>query len=1167
MKKPVPDESGTGRCLAESIINYQLQLQQPFPWKVEAGCREPNLIRMYKNYTKELGVCKKLYHKIMLIMRLTTVVLIASLMQVSAAGFAQNFSMKANKASLKQVFEEIKKQTGYTVLIRSEQISKSNPVDIDLKDVPIETALKEILKDQNLVFSIEDKVVVIKKKDATFLDRLAERWANIDVRGVVVDAEGKALPGATVKVKTSGKGVSTDAKGNFFLKNVEEGAVLVVSYTGYISREVKAEKDMGNIALEVSLSKLDEVQVIAYGTTTKRLSTGNISSIKAEDIAKSPVSNPILALQGRVPGVYVEQSTGLPGGDVKVRIQGTNSIRNGNDPLYVVDGVPFVSTLLPSVSTVLGDNGLTDGPGSPLNFINPSDIESINVLKDADATAIYGSRAANGAVIITTKKGVSGETKVNLNLRTGWGKVTRTMDLLNTQQYLAIRKEAYANDGIDLNAPPYNEDIYKALVYPDLGIFDQNRYTDWQKELIGNTAQYRDAQASVSGGNSTTQFNLSTGYHRETTVFPGDLSDTKKTVGLNLNHLSPNQKFRVQFSANYMEDKNKLINADLTALALNTPPNAPSMYNSDGSINWQLSETGISTFVDNPARILEQKFQNNSTNLLSNLVTSYTIATGLTLKSSFGYNKLQSNEHKINPLSALPPEYTSSIVSSVNDANKSIESWIAEPQVNYTHLSDIGSFDFLAGMTFQKNSSDYTAIDGSGFGSDADLNNIATATAVTIANRLASFYNYNAFFARLNYNWQNKYMVNLSARRDGSSRFGTSNLFQNFFSVAGAWTFTEEQGIKEFLPFVNFGKLRATYGTTGNDQIGDYQFLSLYSSILYNVPYQGITGIIPITHASPYIQWEETKKINVGLDLSLLENKIDLTVNYYRNRSGNQLLLYALPSVTGFTNVLKNLPAIVQNTGFETQINYHLTGKNGFNWETGFNATIPRNKLLAFPDLASSTYANQLIVGQPMTIKKLFRFSGVNSQTGLYEFKNSKGEITSNPDPNADQTAWVSTEPTLFGGWSNSFNYKGFTLDFLVQYVKQKGANIKYGIYLPGLNVNQPVGILARWQAPGNSTDIQKMNTDLSVFSQYYNALYSTGGYSDASFIRLKNVSLSYSFPKQLVQQIKMSNAKVYLQGQNLFTITKFDGLDPENRSVSSLPPLRVISLGFQCTF
>jgi len=333
------------------------------------------------------------------------------------------------------------------------------------------------------------------------------------------------------------------------------------------------------------------------------------------------------------------------------------------------------------------------------------------------------------------------------------------------------------------------------------------------------------------------------------------------------------------------------------------------------------------------------------------------------------------------------------------------------------------------------------------------------------------------------------------------------------------------------------------------------------------VPYQGIIGVAPTSHASPYIQWEETKKFNSGIDLTLLDNKIDLTVNYYRNRSANQLLPYSLPSVTGFTTVLRNISAIVQNSGFEMQINYHLFPKNGFSWETGLNATLPQNKLIAFPNLSTSTYANQLVIGQPMTITKLFEFSGVNPQTGLYEFTTAKGEKSSNPDPDVDKTVWANIEPTLFAGWTNSFSYKGFSLDFVLQFVKQKGKNLKFGNFIPGLNINQPSGILNRWQQPEDVSTIQKVNTDLSVFTQFDAANNSSAAFSDASFLRLKNVSLSYAFPEQITRRLKMLNAKMYIQGQNLLTITKFDGMDPENRSISSLPPLSIISVGIQCTF
>jgi len=338
---------------------------------------------MYKNITKQLGIPPGYIYKILLIMRLTTVLLIATIMQVSAGSFAQKISLNEKNAPLEKIFDKIRLQSGYDFLFNRELLKTAKPVDIKIKNADIEDALAICFKGQPFTYTLEEKTIVIKEKTPTFLERVVDRWAVIDVHGRVVDQEGKPLPGATVKVKGTGKSVSTNAKGEFYLEKVEENVVLVISFIGYLNKEVGARKDMGNIVLDLSDSKLDEVQVIAYGTTTRRLSTGNISAVKAEDIAKAPVANPLLAIQGRVPGITITQNNGISGGGVTVLIQGQNSIGKGNDPFYVIDGVPYVSQMLPTMNagqSILGGSGGVNfgsgiSVGNPLNYINPADIE------------------------------------------------------------------------------------------------------------------------------------------------------------------------------------------------------------------------------------------------------------------------------------------------------------------------------------------------------------------------------------------------------------------------------------------------------------------------------------------------------------------------------------------------------------------------------------------------------------------------------------------------------------------------------------------------------------------------------------------------------------------------------------------------------------------------
>ena len=1089
-------------------------------------------------------------------MKITTLLLIASIMQVSAISYAQKVTYSQKNITVEQLFREITKQTGYNVLYPDKEINTDRRIDVDFNDTFLDKVLTQVFKGLSISYKIENKNIIIKKEDPSFLERLAERWASIDVSGRVVDADGRGLPGASVSVKgKGGKAVSTGADGSFYLKGVDEDAMLVISFIGYVPKEVKAIKELGHVVLELSTSKLDEVQVIAYGTTTRRLSTSNISSIKADQIAAQPVSNPLLAMMGRVPGLQITQSTGIPGGSIKVRIQGQNSLQQGSEPFYVIDGVPYSSqTLFTNI------NGAVGGSQSALSFINPSDIESIDILKDADATAIYGSRAANGAILITTKKGKVGQTKIDLNIQNGFGKVTRKIGLMSTQQYIEMRLEALKNNN---NTPVSSTD------YDLNGAWDRNQNTDWQQELIGGTAHYTNIQTNLSGGNEQTQFLAGASYNRESTVFPGSYSDVKANVHVNINHTSSNQRFKFNLTNSYQQDLNKLPTIDLTGIALNLAPNSPYPFKPDGSVNWGIVN-GVPTFTtNNPAAVLLQKFKGKTNNLISSSTISYEIFPGLQVKSNLGYNRLETQEVSTTPQTSFSPTLTRNNRKAKYGTNY-VSSWIIEPQIAYNKDFSWGHLDALIGSTFQNSDNAVDAFDGSLFANDSQLENSrAAGTIVASTNTMQSKYRYSAIFGRLNYRFRDRYILNSAIRRDGSSRFGIENMFNTFYSVGGAWILSEEEYLKRSLSYINHLKLKVTYGTAGNDQINNYEFLSLYQSYTPNgVPYQSTVGLLPTKHSNPYLQWEVTKKLNFGLDLGVFNNRLLFSGNYAINRSSNQLTSYPLPVGTGFSGVLINLPATVQNTSWEFLLDASIVNHKAFSWQSSFNLTIPKNKLINYPDFENSAYYNTLIVGQSLGIKKLYQYAGVNPTTGYYEFNDHSGQKTSTVDPAIDKTQFVDFYPKFYGGLNNTLNFKNFSLDFLVQFVKQIGENYQFGSLLPGFaNKNQPQSLLNRWHNISDISNVQQVTTSFDGFDPFNNVLESTAHYSDASFIRLKNLNLSYNLPPKLISKSHISKAKLFAQGQNLMTITNFVGLDPENQSTGSMPPLKIFSFGLQLTF
>jgi TonB-dependent starch-binding outer membrane protein SusC len=1097
--------------------------------------------------------------KTILVMNFIAILLLAGALQVAAAGSAQTVTYSGKSVPVRQVFSEIMKQTGIKFFYDDNDLEKIEPVTVELKNEELKSALQKVIKGRPLEFEIQGNTVFITKLLVT--DNLKHQLASPalnapPVTGIVRGPDGQPIAGANIIVKGTKRGTTTNTEGSFLIE-ANIGEMIIVSSIGYVEKEILIKtNNVGITSLVLAESKLQEIQIVAYGSVEKIYSTSNINSIKSDQIAIQPVNNPLLALSGRVPGLFVKQVGGVSGSPVNISIQGLNSISQGNNPFYVIDGVPFSA----QNSTGLVKTGIPGVGGSNFSYINPMDIERIDILKDADATAIYGSRAANGAILITTKKGKSGKTSVDVNSQTGWGKITKKLDLLNTEQYLEIRKEAFENANRALRPTDYDLN----------GVWDPKNSKDWQDILIGGTARFTNLQVSISGGNSNTQFLAGSGYVKETTVYPGDLGDKKINVHFNINHKSINNKFKFNLSGSFMQDDNTLAATDLTGIATILPPNAPDLYNVDGSINWSPVPTNPSIYsFDNPIAYLYQKYNAKTYNLLGNTVLGYEILSGLEIKASLGYSRISVDEMNIIPQSSFRPDKTF-LQRESNFANKYSASYIIEPQITYKKNFHDNYLDVLLGSTIQENTNYVNAINATGFTNDAQLANIRAASAlISLPQTTQSTYRYNALFTRLNYRYHGKYIINLTARRDGSSRFGPESLFNNFYSVGSAWLFGEERFAKLWHG-LNYGKLKVSYGTTGNDQIGDYGFLNLYNPIgSGSLPYQGLVGLFPVGHSNPYLQWEETKKLNLGLELGFVNNRILFTGNYYRNRSSNQLIFDPSPAYTGFSSFTRNLPATVQNTGWELLIEGWPVKLDKLNWHTSLNLTVPKNKLIAYPDLLNSYNANTFVIGYPVNIIKAYHFINVNSQTGLYEFESSDKTIgnTSAPTSPDDKIKLIDINPKFYGGLYNSINYKSFSLDFLFQFVKQLGLSNYFGNYPGSFLQNQPTSVYNRWNAAGQSANIQKVSKNLGEISSSMDAMsLSDAAYTDASFIRMKNIAVSYSFSNEILQRTKISQARIFIQGQNLMTITKFTGGDPETQSGLTLPPLKLWTIGIQLT-
>lgn len=1112
-----------------------------------------------------LSTCKTLVRAV----KLTVIFLLAGLLQVSARTTAQTrISINLRGATLEKVFTEIEKRSGYTVFYNTEvlKVAGGSLVSVELKDATIEDVMHQCLKGLPLEFYVQEKTIFVKKEARRAVAEPAPGPGSpipSTLSGIVRTETGTPLVGATVYVLKLRKTVATNKDGEFTLRDVPDGEYeVIISYIGYENYRTKVSvtnhEAWLSADMKASMSKLDETVVKGYYNTTNRLNTGDVTTVKGETIQEQPVSDPVMALEGRVPGLYISQTSGLPGASYSVLLQGRNSIANGINPLYIIDGVPMTATSLTSFTIAGGAvgtpnqfPGVSQGAGvSPFNSLNPADIESIEVLKDADATAIYGSRGANGVILITTKRGKSGQSKVDVNVFDGEGKVTRMYNLMNTQQYLAMRHEAFYNDSMANPAAkikPGNTD------YDINGVWDSTRYTNWQKVLIGGKAHYTNAQASVSGGNANTQFVFGGGYSRQTTVFPGDYSDTKISGYTNINHASNNQRFHALFSAQYLIDNNNLPATDFTSLSYQAP-DAPPIYLSNGQFGW-----GGGTWA-NPLVGTVKHDLAITNNLMSSLNLAYELIPGLQIKSNFGYTRMEMNQSNQTPATAF---YGAPVQNNRSNfiANSSVSTWIIEPQLNYGRRISQGKLDVLIGSTIQENKQATYGEKFYGFLNDVLISDPGSASNVTIYGSYSTDYKYNALYGRISYNWQDKYILNATARRDGSSRFGAGSQFGNFGALGAAWIFTKEHFFVDHVTFLSFGKLRGSYGTTGNDQITDYEYLSTYSS---EPAYQGVAGLYPTRIANPYFRWEIVRKLEGGVDLGLLKDRIMLGVTYFRNRTGNQLVGDNLPSIDGFTTIQANLPAIVQNTGVEIDLNTTNIRSKSFNWSTSINMTIPRNKLVSYPGLATSTNNNNYAIGKSLFIKKYYHYMYVDPQLGTYTFQDldHNGMING-----SDKEFTKQITQNYYGGLLNTFSYKGIQLDIFFQFVKQTGLNYYSGSSLAGgANINVPKFVSDRWHSAGQLTQDEQFSAGKNsvVTASWQNMLSSDKIISDASFARLKNLALSYTLPATWQRKATLKNVRVYLQIQNLFTITQYKGLDPETQNNNVLPPLRMITAGIQ---
>lgn len=673
---------------------------------------------------------------------------------------------------------------------------------------------------------------------------------------------------------------------------------------------------------------------------------------------------------------------------------------------------------------------------------------------------------------------------------------------------------------------------------------------------MGGTGRTLDADLSLSAGDKQNTFRFGVDYHRETSILIHSGADQRSAFQFNYNHKSQDQKFGISLTSSYTYVTSNLISVGGSVAE---SPNAPPVLNAQGLPNWD-GWNPVATNLGNWA-VLLQPYKASTGFQNSSLIVNYQLFKGLNVTSQIGYLTFHGSQSSLFPLISLYPgtnPKSQAIYSYSNGSN-----FIFEPQIQYERIIGArGKLTAMIGSSIQSVKTDGNYENGTGFANDNLLGSVNNAATITGGNKEAN-YKYAATFARLNYNWDDKYILNLSGRRDGSSRFGEGNQFSNFGAVGAAWIFTQENFFKSYLRALSFGKIRGSYGLTGSDNIPDYGYLTRWSTN-GNIPYLGVAAFQPRQHANPSLRWQSNYKLEVALNLGFFHDRLTTELVFYRNRCGNQLVGLPLSNITGFSSVFANSPALVQNKGWEMTWHAIIVETKKFDWSTDINIGINHNKLISYPNLSQSPYASVYTIGKSLNIQRLLHLTGVDPQTGQFSFedKNHDGQITADYNKGNNDLYDKDLAPDYEGGIQTDFRLKQFHLNLFFYFIKRQILNPIY-INTPGLiEVNQSVQVLDRWQKPGDIARFARFTTQQQPSDVYFGM--SDGVYTDGSYLSLKNASLSYDLNGSLIKKGYLKKISIFLRGQNLFKLTKLDGADPESGSITAMPIPRVFVGGIQ---
>lgn len=1077
---------------------------------------------------------------------------------IAGPTYSQNtkISIDMKDASLESILNKIEEVSEFYFLYNHKLINVERKVDISADEEPIKDILNEIFKNDVRYIVSDRQIVLTPVQTSSKMDVMLQQQS---VNGKVTDAStGDPMPGVNILVKGTTIGTTTDINGLYTIGVPQRTDILVFSFIGYKIQEIPVNnQSVINIALASEALSLEEVVVVGYGTQIKRNVTGSMSVVQTSKIKEFNVGSVSEALVGMTPGVKVSQITGAPGASTSIRIRGVGSITAGNEPLYVIDGFP------------IGDDALS-------NF-NMNDIESISILKDASSTSIYGSRGANGVILITTKRGKSGAPKVSFDTYYGFQKVTKKIDVLSPEEFVEFATDAVNNAWQYLGNDPNDQMSSRPTFYQVPPYYlDKNNWvrTDWYDEIF-RIAPMQNTQLLVTGGTDIIRYKINGSYFDQNGIIKNS-GFKRYTLGANMD-LDITKKLLLTIGLNSTKIDNKIIptthqwNNGIVATAISLP-GFFAKINEDGSYPCFAGLGYSVSAVRNPMVFINEYNQTeNQYRILGNVSLKYDIIKGLYLKTLFGFDNydLKNNYFQKSFRNNVPsvPNYSKSTVNAIGSfTTNSSFNWLSENTLNYNgRWNGIHSINALIGFTAQKAVMETSSISATNF--PDNLVPTLNAGQVSSASTIMSEWSMLSYLTRINYGLLDKYFISMSLRSDGSSRFGSKNRWGYFPAVSLGWILSEEAFLKN-LSAVNHLKIRASYGFAGNNTIPNYGSIGLLEYSNYVIGGKIISGLVPSTLSNANLGWESSEQLNLGLELGFWKDRIKLVTDVYQTISKDLLLNVPVPSILGVTSSLQNIGR-VRNRGLEFSIlTQNITGK--FEWITDFNISFNKNKVLALgPNddpiraFTYQYYTNITQVGRPIGDFYGYVFEGVYNT--MEEINNRPHLSTDRPgDPIVkdinkdgqitvdDRTVLGNYQPDFSYGLTNTFRYRSFDLSLFVQgvYGNEIMNLAMYQIASMTGRTNQIGLARERWRSPeepGNgkvfkaSIDVRGVRRDVSSFYIY-----------DGSYLRIRNITLGYNFNPSVISKIRASNARIYISAQNPLTFDKYDGYNPEISSYNS---------------